>query len=40
MITVDSPTHEGAIALVVDDDDATRMLVGESLRQKGFSIRY
>ena len=39
MITVDSPIHDQAIALIVDDDAATRMLIAEALQQKGFVTR-
>jgi diguanylate cyclase (GGDEF)-like protein/PAS domain S-box-containing protein len=36
---VDSLADNRAVALVVDDDPAIRMLIAESLRQKGFLIR-
>ncbi len=39
MIRIDSPASDRAVALIVDDDPAIRMLIAESLRQKGFFIR-
>ena len=36
---IDSPANDRAVALIVDDDPAIRMLIAESLRQKGFLIR-
>jgi len=39
MIMIDSPANDRAVALIVDDDPAIRMLIAESLRQKGFLFR-